>query len=323
LCQKKKTERKWIDSLSIVVIMGKEKFQNGGIIMPIATLKDVCEKAMGADYAIGSFNVHNLEFIQGTMKAVEEMHSPVIIAIAPVSIDYAGLEELAALARVYAERTPVPTVIHLDHGKDMETVRRSIEAGLSSVMFDGSDLTMEENIKKTREVVKMAHKAGIAVEGEMGIVAQFSDLSEGKVTMAELRELFTKAEDAKRFVEETGVDLLAVAVGTVHRMHIQEAKMDVERLQEIHEAVPIPLVFHGCTGLRDEEYRKAYELGVKKFNIGTRLVMNFQRGLLGAIEKGGKNILNWNVLHCLKEGADAVYETVKDRIGVLNSANRC
>ena len=125
--------------------------------MPIATLKDVCEKAMGADYAVGSFNVFNLEFMQGTMRAVEEMHSPVIISIAPVSIEYAGLEELAALARVYAERTPVPVVIHLDHGRDIETVRRSLQAGFSSVMFDGSTLSMEENMRKTREVVKVAH----------------------------------------------------------------------------------------------------------------------------------------------------------------------
>jgi fructose-bisphosphate aldolase class II len=291
--------------------------------MAIATLKDVCEKAMGADYAVGSFNVHNLEFMQGTMRAVEEMDSPVIIAIAPVSIDYAGLEELAALARVYAERTPVPTVIHLDHGRDIETVRRSLRAGFSSVMFDGSDLTMEENIKKTREVVKMAHSAGISVEGEMGIVAQFSDLARGEVTVEELRELFTKPEAAKRFVEETGVDALAVSVGTVHQMPAQEAKIDFERLREIHEAVPLPLVFHGCTGLRDEEYRRAYELGVKKFNIGTRLVVNFQKGLLKEIEKGKGNIPGWNLLHCLKGGADAVYETVKERIGVLNSASRC
>jgi ketose-bisphosphate aldolase len=290
--------------------------------MPIATLKAVCEKAMGAPYAVGSFNVHNLEFIQGTMRAVEEMHSPVIIAIAPVSIDYAGLEELAALASVYAERTPVPTVIHLDHGKDIETVRRSLQAGFSSVMFDGSDLSMDENIKKTREVVNMAHRDGIAVEGEIGIVGQFSGLSRGEVTVEDLRELFTKPEDAKRFVEETGVDALAVAVGTVHRMPIQEVKIDLERLQEIHEAVSIPLVFHGCTGLKDEEYRKAYERGVKKFNIGTRLVVDFQKGLLGEIKKGGKDMPDWSILHCLKGGTNAVYETVKERIRVLNSGNR-
>ena len=286
--------------------------------MPITTLKEVCEKAMGGDYAVGSFNVFNLEFIQGTMRAAEEMDSPVIINIAPVSVDYAGLEELAALARVYAERTPVPTVIHLDHGRDIETVRRALHAGFSSVMFDGADLPLNENIKKTQEVVKMAHKAGITVEGELGIVPEFSDLSRGEITMEALRGLFTKPEAAKRFVEETGVDVLAVAAGTIHQMPVQEAKIDLKRLREIHEAVPIPLVFHGCTGLKDEEYRKAYELGVKKFNIGTRLVADFQEGLLGEIEKGETNIL-----HCLKGGEDALYETVKERIRILNSANRC
>lgn len=285
--------------------------------MSVATLTEVLGRAMGADYGVPSFNVHNLEFIQGVMRAAEELSSPVIIAIAPVSIEYAGLDELAALALVHAVRAKIPVVIHLDHGKDIETVRRSIAVGLSSVMYDGSSLPLEENIRRTREVVEVAHQAGVPVEGEIGIVGRFQDLSNGTISAEQLRNLFTRAEDAKRFVGETGVDALAVAVGTVHRMPIQEARIDFQRLREIHEVVNVPLVFHGCTGLKDEDYRAAYKLGVKKFNIGTRLIKEFQEGLLKQIEAGGKPLLA-----CLRGGTDSVYEAAKERIKMLNSSGR-
>jgi hypothetical protein len=138
------------------------------VLMAIASLKSLLEKAAMHDYAVGAFNVHNLDFIQGVMEAAAEMRSPVILAIAPVSIEYAGLETLVRLARFYAENASVPVAVHLDHGKDVDTVRRAILAGCSSVMFDGSSLPFEENVRRTREVVEAAHGAGIPVEGEIG-----------------------------------------------------------------------------------------------------------------------------------------------------------
>lgn len=284
--------------------------------MALVTLKDVLGKAMPADYGVPSFNVHNLEFVRGVMRATEELRAPVILAIAPVSIEHAGLEELAALARVQALRAPVPVVVHLDHGRDIEVVRRSIDLGLSSVMYDGSDLPMEENIKRTRAVVELAHRAGVSVEGEIGHVPMHADVASGAVTAEQLRQYFTRPEEARRFVEETGVDALAVAVGTVHRMPLQSARIDRGRLREIHEAVSVPLVFHGCTGMVDEEYRAAYGSGVKKFNIGTRLVKAFEQGMQ-AEQAAGKGLLP-----CLKAGANAVYESAKNRIGTLNCAGR-
>jgi fructose-bisphosphate aldolase class II len=284
--------------------------------MALVTLKDVLGKAMPADYGVPSFNVHNLEFVRAATRAAEELRAPVILAIAPVSIEHAGLEELAALARVQALRAPVPVVVHLDHGRDIEVVRRSIDLGLSSVMYDGSDLPFEENIRRTRAVVEMAHRAGVSVEGEIGHVPMHADVASGAVTAEQLRQYFTRPEEARRFVEETGVDALAVAVGTVHRMPLQSARIDRQRLREIHEAVPVPLVFHGCTGMVDEEYRAAYGSGVKKFNIGTRLVKAFEQGLQ-AEQAAGKGLLA-----CLKAGANAVYESAKNRIGTLNCAGR-
>ena len=285
--------------------------------MTIVNLKEVFKNAIHDDYAIGAFNIHNLEFVEGVMRAAEEMSSPVILGIATISIDYAGLEPLAAISKDYAERSQIPTVIHLDHGDDIGLVRRSIKLGFSSVMYDGSKYPIDENIKRTREIVKIAHDEDISVEGEIGIVGGFEGLDRGNVSHNQLQELYTRPEEARRFIEETGVDALAVAVGTVHGMPIQSANIDFQRLGEIHEAVDVPLVFHGCTGLKNEDYHKAMALGVKKFNVGTRLMIEFQKALKRAIGKDENSLFS-----CLREGTDAVTAAVKDRINILKSGDK-
>lgn len=285
--------------------------------MTIVNLKEVFKNAIHDDYAIGAFNIHNLEFVEGVMRAAEEMSSPVILGIATISIDYAGLEPLAAISKDYAERSQIPTVIHLDHGDDIGLVRRSIKLGFSSVMYDGSKYPIDENIKRTREIVKIAHDEDISVEGEIGIVGGFEGLDRGDVSPEQLQELYTRPEEARRFIEETGVDALAVAVGTVHGMPIQSANIDFQRLGEIHEAVDVPLVFHGCTGLKNEDYHKAMALGVKKFNVGTRLMIEFQKALKRAIGQDENSLFS-----CLREGTDAVTAAVKDRINILKSGDK-
>ena len=285
--------------------------------MTIVNLKEVFKSAINEDYAIGAFNVHNLEFIEGVMRAAEEMSSPVIIGIATISIDYAGLEPLAAITKDYAERSRVPTVIHLDHGDDIELVRRSIKAGFSSVMYDGSKYPIDENIKRTREIVKIAHAENLSVEGEIGVVGGFEGLDRGDISHEQLQALYTRPEEARRFVEETGVDALAVSVGTVHCMPIQNADIDFQRLKEIHEAVDVPLVFHGCTGLKNEDYHKAIALGVKKFNVGTRLMIEFQKALKSAIGQDENTLFS-----CLRAGTEAITAAVKDRIKILKSMDK-
>ena len=285
--------------------------------MTIVNLNAAFKKAINHNYAIGAFNIHNLEFVEGVMRAAEELSSPVIIAVATISIDYAGLEPLAAIAKDYAERSHIPTVIHLDHGDDIELVRQSIKLGFSSVMYDGSKYPIDENIKRTREIVKIAHAENLSVEGEIGVVGGFEGLAIGDVSHEQLRQLYTRPEDARRFVEETGVDALAVAVGTVHGMPIQNAEIDFQRLKEIHEAVDVPLVFHGCTGLKNEDYHKAIALGVKKFNVGTRLMIEFQKALKGAVQQD-ENAL----FYCLKQATAAITAAVKDRIKILKSVDK-
>lgn len=284
--------------------------------MALVTLKDILGKAMRADYGVPAFNVHNLEFIRGAMRAAEQLRSPVILAFGPSSIAHAGLEELAALALLHAKRASIPVVVHLDHGKDLDVVRRSLELGFPSVMYDGSSLPIEENIQRTRSVVEMARRTGASVEGEIGTMLAHGDRADSELTLDRLRQFFTRPEEARRYIDETGVDALAVSVGTVHRMPIKTARIDRERLREIHEAVSNPLVFHGCTGLQDDEYRAAYALGVKKFNIGTHLGKAFAQALAAELQ-GGKD-----AVVCLKAGMDAVYEAAKGRIAVLNSAGK-
>ena len=285
--------------------------------MTIVNLNEVFKNAINDDYAIGAFNVHNLEFVEGVMRAAEEMSSPVILGIATISIDYAGLEPLAAITRDYAERSHIPTVIHLDHGDDIELVRQSIKLGFSSVMYDGSKYPIDENIKRTREIVDIAHAEDISVEGEIGVVGGFEGLDRGDVSHEQLQALYTRSEEARRFVEETGVDALAVSVGTVHGMPIQNADIDFQRLKEIHEAVDVPLVFHGCTGLKNEDYHKAIALGVKKFNVGTRLMIEFQKALKRTIGQQENTLF-----YCLGEGTEAVAAAVKDRIKILKSVDK-
>jgi fructose-bisphosphate aldolase, class II len=284
--------------------------------MALVTLASILGKAVGAEYGVPAFNVNNLEFIQGVMQAAEELRSPVILAIAPRAIAHAGLEPLAALGLEHARRAAIPVVVHLDHGKDLETVRQSLALGFSSVMYDGSSLPLEENIRQTARAVEMARRTGASVEGEIGTMLTHGDRADAELTLERLRQFFTRPEEASQYIDATGVDALAVSVGTVHRMPIKTARIDRARLGDIHQAVSTPLVFHGCTGLEDPEYRAAYRLGVKKFNIGTQLMEAFTAGLAAAVRDGK------NALGCLQAGREAVYEAAKGRIAVLNSGGK-
>ena len=290
--------------------------------MPICNLKEVLEAAKDRDYAVPAFNVHNLEFVQGVMSAAEELRSPVILLLLPRSIEYAGFYQLLAIARAFGENSEVPTVVHLDHCGDLGLIERCIAEGFTSVMFDGSGLPFEENVEKTKRIVKMARPNNVSVEAELGIMGRFS--KGVNPTFDEMRTYFTKPEEARQFYEATGIDALAVSCGTTHGMPIADAHLDVERLEEIDAAIPIPMVMHGCSGLQDAEYRKAYTRGVKKFNIGTKLAQAFVRGLMEEMAATGLNHAEnaGQILRCLGAGSAAVCEAAKGRMQILNAANR-
>jgi fructose-bisphosphate aldolase class II len=244
-------------------------------------------------YAIPALNVQNLESLTAVAQAAAEEKSPVIIAISPSVVKYAGLPYISGMAKTAAELAPVPVSIHLDHGEDFEITQKCVEAGFTSVMIDGSFLKLEENIAVTKKVVEMAHPKGVSVEAELGRLAGVEERS-----VEEKDAILTDPENAKTFVEETGVDTLAVAIGTSHGAYKfkSEAKLDIERLRLINQKVQVPLVLHGASsvpswliekadkygaqlsnakGIPETEIKKAIGLGIAKVNVDTDLRLAF------------------------------------------------
>ncbi len=229
--------------------------------MIFATLKEALEKARAGKYAIGAFNINDMEIAKAIGGAAKEERSPVILAVSPSAIKYAGIEYIYEIARVTADRSGVPTVLHLDHGTTFDDCVRCIRYGWSSVMYDGSKLPLEENIRQTAEIVKIAHAAGVSVEAELGKLAGV----EGHVSVAEKDAIFTNPDEAKLFVERTGVDALAVAIGTSHGAYKfkGEANLDFPRLEKIERLVNIPIVLHGASGVPKDVLDKAAKYGAK------------------------------------------------------------
>lgn len=229
--------------------------------MIFTTLKDVLDAAKAGKYAVGAFNINNLEITKAIAGAAKEERSPVILATSPSAIKYAGIEYLYEIARVTADQAKVPVVLHLDHGTSFDDCVKCIRYGWSSVMYDGSKLPLEENIAMTKKIVEFAHAAGVSVEAELGRLAGV----EGHVSVAERDAIFTNPDEAKMFVERTGVDALAVAIGTSHGAYKfkGEANLDFERLEKIEKLVGIPIVLHGASGVPKEVLDKAAKYGAK------------------------------------------------------------
>ena len=229
--------------------------------MTFATLKEVLDTAKAGKYGVGAFNINNMEIAKAIGNAAKEEKSPVILAVSPSAIKYAGIEYIYEIARITALKSKVPTVLHLDHGTEFKDCVQCIRHGWSSVMYDGSKLPFQENIAMTKKIVEFAHAAGVSVEAELGKLAGV----EGHVSVSEKDAIFTNPEEAKIFVEQTGVDALAVAIGTSHGAFKfkGEANLDFERLQKIEKLVGIPIVLHGASGVPKEVLDKAAKYGAK------------------------------------------------------------
>lgn len=236
--------------------------------MPLVDSKGVLTFALNNRFAVGAFNAYNLEMAQAIIEAAEEEKAPVIVQISQGALEYAPEHCYAGLVRTLAEMVSVPVVCHLDHGVSFEVVVRCLRAGFTSLMFDGSAFPMNENIRLTKELVRIAHAAGIPLEGEIG---KIPDAAKGPISPEEMQQFMTTPEEALEFVEETGVDALAVAVGSAHRMRVQTATLDIERIARIREKVMVPLVLHGASGVRDSSLKEAIQAGIAKINFATEL----------------------------------------------------
>jgi len=236
--------------------------------MPLVNMKDMLNHAYRHGYAVGAFDVVSLDFITGVMEAAEESRSPVILSLAESHFDYFDFELLMSAVESAARRASVPVAIHLDHGHTLESAVRSINLGCNGVMVDASQHDFKDNVAITQKVVEMARGCGVPVEGELGYVPGV----EGEDAERHPGELaYTSVAEAEVFVERTGVDFLAVSIGTVHGRMKGQPKLNYNRLKQINESLGIPLVLHGGTGLSDDQYKRLISGGIAKINYYTAL----------------------------------------------------
>lgn len=234
----------------------------------LVNTKKILKDAQRGKYAVAAFNVYNLETVQAAIHVAEQENQPVIIALGERYFSTVDVEGFSALVRAIAEKSSIPVALHLDHAYEKESIIRAIRCGFTSVMFDGSAYEIDENVRRTKEIVEIAHMAGVSVEAEIGSLAKgdFSDEEEGDGTL-------TDPKAAKEFVDATGVDFLAAAIGTVHGMYKGEPKIDLPLLERIQQAVEVPLVLHGGSGTPNEVIKEAIQLGICKVNVNTEVSM--------------------------------------------------
>ena len=281
--------------------------------MALVTTKQMLINAQKDNYAVGAFNVENMEMVMAVVEAAEELNSPVIMQTTPSTVKYADVEFFLANAKVAAEKANVPIAMHLDHGNSFELAIKAFRAGYTSVMIDGSHSSFEENIELTKSVVDVCNCANIPVEAELGKVGGKEDDLDGGDGG------YTDPEEAKQFVEKTGVDSLAVAIGTAHGVYKGEPKLDIDRLSEIRQVVDIPLVLHGTSGVPDETVEKCTERGICKVNYATDLRIAFSKGVKEVLDKNPDTI---DPKKYSSLGREYVKEYVKSKILVCKSNNK-
>ena len=235
----------------------------------LVNMNEVLRPAKANKYAVGLFNAVNLELARGIIAAAESTRSPVIMGTAEVLLPYGPLEEVSYYLIPMAKKASVPVVVHLDHGLTYDTCIKALKLGFSSVMYDCSTDSYEENVRKVKEMADIAHSYGATIEGELGHVGDNEGSAEGSDHLADPSAFFTDPKLAKDFVDKTGVDALAIAVGNAHGAYKLPPKLDFERIRTIAKTVDVPLVLHGGSGLTDNDFKQAIAEGISKVNIFT------------------------------------------------------
>lgn len=281
----------------------------------LVTGKELLLDAQKKGYAVGAFNINNMEIVQAIIEAAEETNSPVILQASQGGIKYAGIEYIAALGKTAAKKAKVPVVLHLDHGTDFDQVMLCIRHGFSSVMIDGSRYALEENIAYTNKVMEVAKAVGVSVEAELGKIGGTED----HITVSEWDATFTDPEEALRFVNETDVDSLAIAVGTAHGVYKGEPKLDFDRIKVIRDKISCPLVLHGSSGVPEEALKKAIPLGICKINIDTDLRIAFSNGVKEFLKKDPNNIDPRKILAPAKA---QMKERIIEKMHIFGSVNK-
>lgn len=282
----------------------------------LVNMKELLKVAYENKFAVGSFNVANSEFVKVVVSAAEEQKSPAILQIHPNEIDLVT-DEFVAYVREVASKSKVPFVIHLDHGATIKDITRSIRNGYTSVMMDASHLPFEENIALTKKAVELAHMVDVSVEGELGTIGSNEGSSEGGADEI----LYKNPDEAAIFVEETGIDTLAVAVGTSHGIYpeTKDHSIKIDRLMKINEKVNIPLVLHGGSDNRNEEIREAVKHGIAKINLSTDMKRAFYNQLRVTLEQ---NPNAYEPDQLMPEATKAAIELVKKKMDLFGSTGK-
>jgi tagatose 1,6-diphosphate aldolase GatY/KbaY len=282
--------------------------------MPYSSTKSMLLEAQRGGYAVGAFNVENMEMAQAVIWAAEKLKSPVILQTSVSTAKYTGYDLIRAIVQTLAEQAAVPVALHLDHGDKLESVELALRCGFSSVMIDSSKLPFEENLAAAHAAVLAAQPYGIPVEAELGKVGGKEDDHE-----AHGAPQYTDPAEAVRFVAESGIDSLAVAIGTAHGVYKAEPRLDVERLSQIRQVVSLPLVLHGSSGLTDEAVRECVARGICKVNFATELRQAFSGKLR---EMFLARPADFDPKIFLKPAREAVSALVTERIRVCGSVGK-
>ena len=280
--------------------------------MPLESLAPMLKHARNESFAVGAFDILTLAGAEAVVEVAEEERSPVILAIAEQHLGTVRLETITHSLVAMASRATVPVCLHLDHGVSFPTIMRALRSGFSSVMFDGSSLSFEENAARTAELVEICRPMGVSVEAELGHIG-----APGDEVVTE--QMLTRVEEAQAFVARTGVDALAVAIGTVHGLYRSEPRLSFDRLHALREAVDVPLVLHGGTGLSPEDFRRCVEGGITKINFYTGIAVAVCRELRALLADRPDFYDYEEVVQCERAAGKGV---VREHIRIFGAAGR-
>ncbi len=283
----------------------------------LVNMNEVLYPAKKGKYAVGLFNAVNLELARGIIAAAESTGSPIIMGTAEVLFPYGPLEEVSYYLIPMAKKAKVPVVIHLDHGLKKETCIKALELGFSSIMYDCSTDPYEENVRKVKEMADIAHSYGATIEGELGHVGDNEGSAEGSSHLSDPTKFYTDPKQAKDYVQRTGVDALAIAVGTAHGAYKLPPKLDFERIKTIARTIDVPLVLHGGSGLADNDFKQAIHDGISKVNIFTDINV-------AAVKAALRNFLDTDlgIIELIPAQVEAVKQEVIKKLNLFGSVNR-
>lgn len=283
----------------------------------LVSVKQLLKKAEKENYAVGSFNSPNLEITKAIVMAAEAQKSPVIISTSESEINYAGIEFISKIIRLAGHEAKVPVALNLDHGKSLKMALMCMAAGYTSIHVDGSSLDFNDNVSLTLSVAEVAKKEKISVEGELGHVSGSSQLNKEKLKDLKIEK--TDPSEALAFVKETGIDVLAVAIGNAHGIYQDEPELDFLRLKKIKEKIKIPLVLHGGSGIPGKDIKKSIRQGIRKININTEIRMTFTGALKASLDQNPEEITPHKifppVIHSVKR-------VVEEKINLFGSKNK-